>query len=97
MDRTLFDIWPEVIAGPALLTTFTFNAPFFEMRVLPVLQKRRAHPIVVFVDNEGYEAALHVVALLDGAGRDYQLVPVRLGRCFHPKVHYFPAAGAAVV
>ena len=66
---TLFDLWPESIDGPAFLTTYTFNAPFFEMRLLPELQHRRAHPIVVLVDrHEGYATALRTLTLLEGAG-----------------------------
>jgi len=68
---TLLDLWPEAIDGPAFLTTTTFDAPFFEMRLLPEFLGRRAHPIIVLVDrHEGYALAPHTLPLLEGAGRD---------------------------
>jgi hypothetical protein len=97
---TLLDLWPSRIDGPALLTTFTFDAAFFELRLLPELVRRGAHPVLVLVDrDEGFAHAVDVLAHLDGAGRDYLLLPIALPgkRCFHPKVHFFPSQGIALV
>ncbi len=95
----MIDAWPPQDLGATFLTSFTFNAPYFEGAILRVLLARGAHPIAVFVDRTaGYEPSLAMLPMLSGAGTDYSLIPVdRSPFAFHPKVHYFAGARAAVV
>ena len=83
--------WPEGPVDAVFLTTYTFNAPYFESQLLPLLRNRGAHPIVVFVDRAaGYQTALASLPGLRLAGRDYYLINVdKTPYAFHPKVHLF--------
>ncbi len=98
-QRELFAAWPERAAGATFLTSFTFHAPYFELRLLWQLLERDAHPVVVFVDRkEGYDGALASIAALGSAGRDYHLLAVDRGPfVFHPKVQLFAGAGTVLV
>ncbi len=98
--RTLFDLWPKANLGHVFLTSYTFHAAFFEARLLPELQGRRADSVTVLVDAAvGYQAATAALALLHSVGITWLLVPVCWpnGGAFHPKVHLFTGSDVAVV
>lgn len=66
--------------GPALPTTYTVDAPVFELRLLQELLRPKAHPVVVLGDrHQGYEPVLRTLLCLEGPGRDDLLVPVERG------------------
>lgn len=96
---SILDLWPARIAGPALLTTFTFSPDFFERILLVELIRRGAWPVWVFVDErEGGRDLLEDAPALAGVGRTWEPVFVRVdGGRFHAKVHLFPAEGRALV
>ncbi len=97
--RRLGELWPKRAAGAAFLTTFTFDASFFEAVLLGRLLDAEAHPVVVFADRAtGYAAALHSLCALHACGRDYRLVAFDASPgSFHPKVHLLHGAGVALV
>ena len=97
--KSILDAWPSEGLGPTFLTSYTFNAPFFEAELLRPLLRRGAHPIALFVDKgAGLAPALRLLPLLRGAGVDYHLAAVDRGRyAFHPKVHLFCGRNVALV
>ncbi len=96
--RDLLSAWPARCRGPVFLTTYTFDPAFFEHVLLPVLQDRDASTVAVFVDwAGGVERNLPMMEALQELGRSWAMIPVRQQGCFHPKVHFFPAAQRALV
>jgi hypothetical protein len=66
----------------AVFGTYTFEPPFFENKILPILQKRDAENILVLVDRSEYEGNFSQVKL---AGKEYYLDHCKSGKIFHPK------------
>jgi hypothetical protein len=102
-ERTSFWLdaaWPAHNVGATFLTTYTFDAVFFETVLLQMLLAGGAGPVAVFVDEgSGYQSALAAGPALRSAARDYHLIPFDAGDwVFHPKVHLFAGgSGTALV
>lgn len=66
----------------AVFGTYTYDPVFFESKILPILQKRDAENILVFVDRTEYDSNFSQIKL---AGKEYYLDHCNSGKVFHPK------------
>lgn len=69
----------------ALMTSFTFDVPFFERAILNPLIYKGVKTISVFADARQFTSALSEIHTSE-IGRRYLVVPVEIDGSFHPKV-----------
>ncbi len=72
----------------AVFFTYTFDPVFFDNSIFKLLKKNNPNIIViVFVDYSTY--LKNSDEFTDISGKEYLLLPVKVGSVFHPKVFYF--------
>lgn len=98
---TFLDFSQLLEASPAsfvAMSTFDFNADFFEHRLLRTATLAKARRIVVFMDSGQWNKLLRAEPPARLLNRRYLVVPVRTSPgVFHPKLHLFVRDGGGQV
>src|SRR5215475_194321 len=67
-------------------TTYTLSLAFFELLVLPRIDKSKLQKCVILCDQLGFQRVIDESIALHEAGNSYMIVTVPASHRFHPKI-----------
>lgn len=89
-ERSIYDDLPGRFYHSAVMTSYSFNLPYFDKQLLRRLQAKGIRSINLLVDQKQLnESTDFDIDIVENVGKEYSISGIPSSGAFHPKLNFF--------